>query len=679
MARVMVTKIAGGWRKWPTSYNPAATKLEAQAADILERAAWNRPTWRNELCGKITDDLLDGRTLPRAICTSVREAIAASVGLELQGLQIAPPASASPAAVLAHRSRLRAVIDFNNHANECFAVFANRLGQIFGRIADAVPADLLLETSPFSVSLIDIIPNPTELVSEIVGDLLRLSRDDAAIRPGAVLADRVKTAILQFNKMPEEAARKNPHRLTSPAASGLAGIELVKTFLPEPLAGVFSTPVKIAIPMQTYTEHGAIFAKSGHGKSQTLRAIIANFLQLDDPPALFIIDSLGSLIEGIDHLEIFNTRLKDRLVIIDPTEDPPPALNFFKLQSDELVFYLFKAIDQSFTQRQSTLISYLMELMRAVDGATLLTLIEVCESKNNLYPEAIKTLSPYAQSFFENQLYGPRPDKFVQDTKAQIAQRLYSLGRLGKLTQMFSAPENKFDPLECIRQRKICIINTDARPAHLGGLGGASSILGRFILAQCLDAARSCPKEDRQTALLIVDEAKHYMDDQAALILSDARQFKLGILLATQFPHQLPEGVRKEVNTNTSIKMMGPTEFAVASHYARDMFTTPEAIMGAKSFDRSHAEWITYVANLTNSAVKMSVPFGAIEKMPRMSPADHQRLRASNRARVAATEESPLGSPLAAISPAVRASPTSRPKAPLRTHWNSNDGEIEEV
>ena len=387
--------------------------------------------------------------------------------------------------------------------------------------------------------------------------------------------------------------------------------------------------------------HGAVFAKSGHGKTQTLRTIIRSFLEEDDPPALFIIDSLGALIRGLDRLEIFATKLKDRLVIIDPADTP--ALNFFKLESDDLHFYLFKAVDQAFTQRQATMISYLMELMHHTHGATLETLVALCEGRAEPDAEAMQRVSPFAQSFFANQFFAKKPDQLVQQTKQQIAQRIYTLVRLPKFNQMFSASENAFDPYHCMQEKKIVLINTDGRPTRLGGLGEAgSSVLGRFLLAQILDAARGRPDDARHLALIILDEAKHYMDDQAALILSDARQFGLGMLLATQFPHQLEEGVRREINTNTSIKLFGPVEYAVASQYARDMFTTPEFIMGMKSYDKSHAEWACYVANFTPHAMKLSVPFGSIEQMPTMDDLTWRAMRDRNRKRYGA---SPLPPP----------------------------------
>ncbi len=401
--------------------------------------------------------------------------------------------------------------------------------------------------------------------------------------------------------------------------------EPVRAYLKHtPFRDLFYTQVPFRIPRKAFAEHGAIFAKSGHGKTQTLRAIIAGFLNEPDPPALFIMDSLGSLIDGIADLEVFTSTLRDRLVILDPS-DPRycPSLNFFELQSDDLCFYLFKAIDQSFTPRQATMISYLMEFMRCIPDATFLTLIQVCEGKENPYPEAVEHLSPFAKSFFENQFYGKKIDQLVQQTKSQIAARIYTLARLPKFQEMFTGTSGVlFDPFRCMQEKKIVLVNTDARPPRQGGLGEASSVFGRFILAQCLDAARGRPKNERHLALLVVDEAKAYMDEQSALILSDARQFGLGLLLSSQFPHQLEEGVRREINTNTSIRFMGPVEYAVASQYARDMFTTPEHIMAMQARDLSHAEWAVYVSNLTSRAMTVRVPYGAMERMEKAaSPA----------------------------------------------------------
>lgn len=469
------------------------------------------------------------------------------------------------------------------------------------------------------------------------------------------------------SRLAPEEAEAHPNRIKAPLESNLDPEGIIGSYLHHtPMAKLLTAPIAFAIPRKAFNEHGAVFAKSGHGKTQTLRAFIANFLQEDDPPALFIIDSLGSLIEGIADLEIFSTRLKDRLVILDPS-DPAhvPSLNFFQLQSDDLCFYLFKAIDQSFTQRQATMIAYLMEFMRHVPGANLLALINVCVSKDNPYPEIIDRLSPFARSFFEHQFYAKKPDPLVQQTKSQIAARIYTLARMPKFEQIFSSSRNVFDPLRCMQEKKIVLINTDARPARLGGLDAASAIFGRFILALCLDAARGRPKDQRDLALLVCDEAKAYMDEHASLILSDARQFGLGMLLATQFPHQLEEGVRREINTNTSIRLMGPIEYAVASQYARDMFTTPEFIMGMRAQDRSHTEWAAFVSNMTDRAVKLTVPYGVLEGLPRRSQRQLDMADALDEKHKPSQITPPSGSPTSPL-PKMQVEPSVTQESPQR-------------
>jgi hypothetical protein len=242
----------------------------------------------------------------------------------------------------------------------------------------------------------------------------------------------------------------------------------------------------------------------------------------------------------------------------------------------------------------------------------------VLKGKQLQYPEVIPTLTPFAQAFFQHEFFN-KSDPFINQTKAQIAQRLFSFGRIPKFNDLFSATTDTFDPYTYMQSKKIVLINTDAREPEHGGLGAGSAVFGRYVLAQCLAAARRRPKDKRHLALIICDEAKAYLDDQSALILSDARQYGMGILLASQQPHQLPEGVRREVNTNTSIRFMGNIEYAIASQYSRDMFTTPEFIIGMKKQDYSHADWAVHVSGM-DRAIKVRVPYGILETMPKYEP-----------------------------------------------------------
>lgn len=432
--------------------------------------------------------------------------------------------------------------------------------------------------------------------------------------------------ILRVSKLTPEHADKNPQRLIAPRNCHLHGEDLLHAYLGgTPFESYLRTDVPIAIPTSAYREHGFLFAKSGHGKTQTLRALFASLLKEDC--ALFLIDGNGSLIENIDRID----GIQDRLIVLDPRD--VPALNFYKLHGGsrekqmELFFYLFKAIEQGLTERQATMVSYLVDFMHAIPNSTLDTLREVCDARDLPYQEYLKDTPQITQDFFNKQFLSS--DQLIKQTRSQIAARLYSLCRNQTFIDMFSAPENKFDAFKAMQERRIVIVDTTRN--ELGDHG--SAIFGRFILAQCLAAAFQRPKNERHLALIICDEAKAYLDDQSQKILSDARAFGLGLLLASQFPDQLAEGVRKEVINNTSVKLAGPAAYSVVAQIHRDMRCQPEFILGMKKKEREGAEWACYVDNLTPQAIRLTVPFGTIERLPQLSDAEHAAFRAQNKER----------------------------------------------
>ena len=119
----MVRKLSGGWHKWPSTYNPAANAQAANVAHMLKNAEWHRDDWRAGYCEAIADNWLEGRHLPRAISTSVREAIAKAVRLETEAIQIPEAAGSDPADLLAYRARVNALADFADHADTRLAAF----------------------------------------------------------------------------------------------------------------------------------------------------------------------------------------------------------------------------------------------------------------------------------------------------------------------------------------------------------------------------------------------------------------------------------------------------------------------------------------------------------------------------------------------------------------------------
>lgn len=547
------------------------------------------------------------------------------------------------------RRFLRAQQHFLANQDKVSNLLINTTATAFAHVLGAMPkvADI---TSSLSVPMVDLLSEPPgAIIERITATLI-----DEDVADAGLFTDLLNTLYGNRCRASGFAPHEDTRKSVIPATkSGLPTSELLPAYLDgTPFLELFNVPVPYAIPRKAFQAHSAMFAPSEHGKTQTIQHLIVEFLNEPNPPAMFIMDSMGAMLPKIQRLAIFEGRLKDRLVVLDPASPTPPALNFFKLsggspaQQMELLFYLFKALDQSLTARQRTTVTFLSQLMQKIDG-TLQDLLDTCQDKKPRHPQAIQALPPIAQNFFLNSFY--KPDTFMSQTKAQIVARLYTLAST-PVFDMFSAKDNTFNAFDCIQQKKIVLVNTNR--FAIGDEG--SAIFGRFVLAQCLSAAlarASVLEQDRHLALCIVDEAKQYVDENTEKFLADARQFGLGLFLATQYAQQLPEGVRRAIYGNTSIKFIGPIEYADRVSLAREMNTTPEFIGAMRAYDRSHTEWAVHVrsSNFTPSAVKVTVPYGTLENEPMMDDEAYQRV--SKKASAPTKEE------LAPNTPAVETTP----------------------
>jgi hypothetical protein len=144
-------------------------------------------------------------------------------------------------------------------------------------------------------------------------------------------------------------------------------------------------------------------------------------------------------------------------------------------------------------------------------------------------------------------------------------------------------------------------------------------------------AIRRGAVRDRDLALLILDEAHAYYDEQTEDILRTARKFKLGLISATQMYEAIDGNVKTALAANTSIKLAGAVTDDDASHLAKNMRTTKEAVLAS-----GKGEFMTFVRGITPHAVRLKIKFGALEAAPRMDEAAYQRMRVINREKVTA-------------------------------------------
>jgi hypothetical protein len=280
--------------------------------------------------------------------------------------------------------------------------------------------------------------------------------------------------------------------------------------------------------------------------------------------------------------------------------------------------------------------------MIQIPSATLRTMIELMDDIVP-YKEAIGCLPESSRMFFEREF----TDRQFGETRTQVKRRLYGIIENQTFERMFSAPRNRIDLGAALNEGKIVLVNTAK-----DFLKSNSSILGRYFIALTLQAAlerAAIPEDRRRSAFLYIDEASEYFDTNIDNLLIQARKYKLGIVVAHQYLDQLQGGLRASFAANTSIKLAGGVSDRDAHAIAPDMRTTPSFIVGQRRGQKA-TQFACYVRNVTDAAISLSVPLGALEREPQMSAAAYRTLVDDNRMRVSGTREE-KGSPEPANSP----------------------------
>jgi hypothetical protein len=457
-------------------------------------------------------------------------------------------------------------------------------------------------------------------------------------------------------------------------------------FAGTPIAAFSEVKIPFDVPLSKQLEHSMIAAGSRYGKSQLIGSIISTHLQSENPPGIIVIDSTGDFQEKISRLNVFapGGRLAGRLLIIDPAQ--APQLNMFDISNLaekrysvedmeqveaatlNLFSYVFASVGSELTSQQGTGFNFLVRLLLSMPGSNLGTLKDILEIPAKTYGEApqhirtaIERLDPTTQTYFKNQFFS----QSMVPTRQGVARRLYNILQIPTFERMFSGA-NRIDFFKAMNDGMIIVVNTSK--ARLQET--ASALFGRYIIARVMSAAfeRTVIKDmnKRRPCLLIVDEAQEYFDTSIDTMLTQIGKYKLGLCIAFQYFAQLDDKLRTSVIGNTTVKYAGGLGASEARLIAREMRVDDAFIMAQRKDSHDPPQWAqfaTHINYMTERAVSITVPFYALENMPKMTPAEHSALLERNRASVTSRAKAAV-EPTTAPAPAhaSESTPTSAEK-----------------
>lgn len=334
--------------------------------------------------------------------------------------------------------------------------------------------------------------------------------------------------------------------------------------------------------------HTYIIGRTGTGKTELLKMMVMQDIKAGKGVAF--IDPHGDAAEDII-TQIPASRAED-VIYFDPSDyDRPIGLNMLEAYTEQqrhfVATHIIGLMYKLYDPHQTGIIGPRFE--HAIRNAMLTVMSE----PGNTFVEVVRVLT---DSSFVQELLPKVDDPIIRRYWTdQIAQTAdfhksevldYIVSKFGRfvtnkmIRNIIGQSKSSFDLRTIMDEKRILVVNLSK-----GKLGEENSnFLGLVLVPKLLVAAMSrqdVPEEQRPDFYLYVDEFQNFATETFADILSEARKFRLNLIVANQFIGQIEEEVKNAVfgNVGTIVAFrVGVNDANYLQHEYQPTFSEPDLL-----------------------------------------------------------------------------------------------------
>ena len=312
--------------------------------------------------------------------------------------------------------------------------------------------------------------------------------------------------------------------------------------------------------------HMYVIGQTGMGKSVFLDNLA--FQDMCDGRGFAFIDPHGDAVEAI--LQRVPEERMDDIIYFDPADiEHPVGMNMFEFTSEDqkdfivqegisMLQSLFDPQNQGFfgPRGQHMFRNAALLLMSDPAGATFID-IPQCFTD----PEFVKSKLKYVT---DKAVYDYWTKEFPASQKSNDADEVITwfASKWGPfiantiMRNTLGQVKSGFNIREIMDNKKIFLVNLSK--GRLGDIN--ANLLGMIFVMKFQQAAMSrqdIPEDERQDFCLYVDEFQNFATDSFESILSEARKYRLNLIVANQFMTQLTEKIREALLGNVGTIICG--------------------------------------------------------------------------------------------------------------------------
>jgi len=372
--------------------------------------------------------------------------------------------------------------------------------------------------------------------------------------------------------------------------------------------------------------HTYIIGKTGTGKSEFLKDMVLQDIEAGHGVA--VIDPHGDLVEDV--LQLMPPERAEDVIYFNPSDlTRPLGLNIMEAETEEQMHFvassiiglMYKLYDPHHTgivgPRFEHAIRNAMLTIMCKPGSTFIEMVRILTDA-----KFVEEYLPLVKDGMVKRYWTDQIANTSDFHKSEVMD--YIVSKFGRfvtnktMRNIIGQPVSSFDFRKAMDEQKIVLCNLSK-----GILGEEDAkFLGLILVPKILSAAMSrqnVPMDQRPDFFLYVDEFQNFATEDFAAILSEARKYRLNLVVANQFIGQIDEEIKNAVfgNVGTMISFrVGVTDANFLQHEFAPTFSENDLT----NVEKYHAYVKTIVDNEPVSAFSMSLYKDIKAQEARMNP-----------------------------------------------------------
>ena len=316
--------------------------------------------------------------------------------------------------------------------------------------------------------------------------------------------------------------------------------------------------VTFGIKKEDKFRHMYVVGKTGTGKSTFISNMVVSDMKAGN--GLCLLDPHGELVDSVlEHIP--SNRINDVILFDVSDTEFPIGFNLFQADNEDaknliasgIVSTFYRLFDTSWGPRLEYILRNVVLSLIDYPNATLMHILRILTDKN-FREEVVSNIKDGVVLKFWNNEFNKWNDKQREEAVGPITNKVGQFLSSRLVRNIFGQPRTKLNMRKAMDEGKIILVNLSKGKIGEDNANMIGSLLVTKIQIDAMSRA-DIAAHLRKDFYLYIDEFQNFASKSFMTILSEARKYKLSLIVANQYTSQLIPEIKDAIFGNVGTTM----------------------------------------------------------------------------------------------------------------------------